>query len=380
MSISYISTSSFPTKQANLVNVLNMCSSITKNKLKVYLFLKTKSGDKKKILKKQISKDFDLKGLDNIFIFRSFNFSGNSILYSIICSIKTAFLKIDFCFTRDPISGYICSLLNIPVILELHHPIEHLPSVEYFFLKKLKKKRKFLFLVVITNYLRKNYIEHNFKENKILVLPDGANLPEKKINSIYFKDKFDLEIFYVGSLYEGRGIELLIKLAKKMTTKRFHIVGGNQNQVINFKKITSKQRNIIFYGHVSHSQTKKFLYSADILVAPYQSEVKVYGGGNTVKWMSPLKVFEYMSFKKPIIISNLPVFKGILKDKYNCLLVNPNKICEWKHSILQIERNKRLAKKIAKQAFEDIKFKYSWDIRAKKVLSKFGKINRNELI
>ena len=87
-----------------------------------------------------------------------------------------------------------------------------------------------------------------------------------------------------------------------------------------------------------------------------------------------------MSFKKPIIISNLPVFKGILKDKYNCLLVNPDKICEWKHSILKIEKDKRLAKKIAKQAFEDIKLKYSWDIRAKKVLSKFEKINRNEFI
>ena len=97
MLISYISTSFFPTKQANIVNVLNMCSSITKNKYKVYLFIKTKSGDKKKILRKKISKDFDLKGLNNIFIFRKFNFKGNSILYSIVSSIKTAFLKIDFC-------------------------------------------------------------------------------------------------------------------------------------------------------------------------------------------------------------------------------------------------------------------------------------------
>ena len=234
--------------------------------------------------------------------------------------------------------------------------------------------------MVITNYLRENYIKHNFKENKIIVLPDGANLPDKKVNLINFKDKFDLEIFYVGSLYEGRGIDILVNLSKKMTGKRFHIVGGNEEQVAHLKQITSTQKNIIFYGHVSHSQTKKFLHSADVLLAPYQNEVKIYGGGNTVKWMSPLKVFEYMSFKKPIIISNLPVFKGILKDKYNCLLVNPDKICEWKHSILKIEKDKRLAKKIAKQAFEDIKLKYSWDIRAKKVLSKFEKINRNEFI
>ena len=58
MLISYISTSFFPTKQANIVNVLNMCSSITKNKYKVYLFIKTKSGDKKKNPKKKNFKRF----------------------------------------------------------------------------------------------------------------------------------------------------------------------------------------------------------------------------------------------------------------------------------------------------------------------------------
>jgi len=39
--------------------------------------------------------------------------------------------------------------------------------------------------------------------------------------------------------------------------------------------------------------------SCGVLLAPYQKEVAVGGGsGNTVDFMSPLKVFEYMSNKK----------------------------------------------------------------------------------
>ena len=65
-------------------------------------------------------------------------------------------------------------------------------------------------------------------------------------------------------------------------------------------------------------------------------------------------------------------FKDYKKIKFDKKIKNNLKV--------KIEKDKRLAKKIAKQAFEDIKLKYSWDIRAKKVLSKFEKINRNEFI
>ena len=46
-----------------------------------------------------------------------------------------------------------------------------------------------------------------------------------------------------------------------------------------------------------------------ILLAPYQKDTIVPGGAITSDWMSPLKIFEYMSSKRPLISSNLEVLK-----------------------------------------------------------------------
>ena len=374
MIISYISTSNFPSKQANLVNVMSMCYSLINNQNKLYLFLKTKSWKKNKFLKKQLIKDFGFTNINKIILFRFFNIYGMSIFYSLFCSIKTFFLNVDFCFSRDPIAAFFCCFFKIPVILELHAPINKLPKIEVFFLKKLINNKNFLFFIVITDFLKKNFLTYDIEKSKIIVLPDGANLPKKGIKKINFKGNYDQELFYVGNLYDGRGIELILKLSKLMPSKRFHIVGGTSGYIKYYRNKTSGQKNIIFYGYVPFKKTRNFIKSADILLAPYQRVVNIYGGGNTVEWMSPLKIFEYMSFKKPIIASKLSSIKNILKHKYNSYLVDPENAQAWKKAINILEKDRSLRSKISEMAFNDIKTKYSWDIRSKMVIKKIKEI------
>ena len=59
-------------------------------------------------------------------------------------------------------------------------------------------------------------------------MPDGSfdNSKNLNIKKNKFKDKF--KIGYFGHLYKGRGIELIINIAKKLTNFRFYIVGGDQ--------------------------------------------------------------------------------------------------------------------------------------------------------
>jgi glycosyltransferase involved in cell wall biosynthesis len=49
--------------------------------------------------------------------------------------------------------------------------------------------------------------------------------------------------------------------------------------------------------------------------------------------MSPLKLFDYLASGKAIIATNLPVYNHILKDGYNCLLVDPNNYDDWINKI-----------------------------------------------
>ena len=106
----------------------------------------------------------------------------------------------------------------------------------------------------------------------------------------------------------------------------------------------------------------------DVLIAPYQNDTSVLGGKITTDWMSPLKIFEYMSAKKPIIVSNIKVLNEILTHKKNCMMVKPNSITQWKNTINYVLKEKNLSYKLAQQAHKDFLKKFTWEQRAKRVV------------
>jgi len=110
-------------------------------------------------------------------------------------------------------------------------------------------------------------------------------------------------------------------------------------------------------------ETHLYRNSFDILLAPYSSNVAVSGDSNsdTSRFMSPLKIFEYMSSCKPIVASDLTVLKEILNSN-NSLLVNPDDENEWVCAILKLhDKNERY--KISRQAYLDFQ-NYTWTNRA----------------
>ena len=103
------------------------------------------------------------------------------------------------------------------------------------------------------------------------------------------------------------------------------------------------------------------------LLAPYEKKVSIFGNSksDTSKFMSPLKIFEYMSHKKPIIASDLPVIREVLNDK-NSILVEPDNIDLWIKSLkkLRVSKNREL---IASKALIDFR-NYTWNNRANLVI------------
>ena len=81
--------------------------------------------------------------------------------------------------------------------------------------------------------------------------------------------------------------------------------------------------------------------------------------------MSPLKIFEYMSHKKPIVASDLPVIREVL-NKSNSILVKSDDIKLWINSIEKLKDLKN-RESISNQALSDF-YNYSWKNRAFLVL------------
>src|SRR3989344_5657654 len=84
------------------------------------------------------------------------------------------------------------------------------------------------------------------------------------------------------------------------------------------------------------------------------------------RFMSPLKLFEYMASKKPIVATDLPTVREVL-NRENSVLVRPDSARDLAAGIRQLIADPALAKRLAEQAYEDVRG-YSWIRRAQTVL------------
>ena len=383
MNILYISQSIIPSKSANSVHVMKICSAFAKLKNRVDLFA-------------QYSKDMDDMGdIKDVHKFYSVEKNFNilkikNLKNRLLNEIKTTFFifyyiikkKYELIFSRSIHVSWFLSLLGIKTILEIHSP----PSKKTnFFFKSLLRNNKINHLITINSALLK-YIKENYQIHqnlKIFVIPDASDSFNKSkpiLNDFKIKKN---SIGYLGHLYEGRGINLIFKLAKYFPSNNFYIVGGT-NVHLNFWKNKAKLNNIFFLGFQNQENCNYLRNKFDYLIAPYENKVFVHGSptrknklGSTLetsRWMSPLKIFEYMSVKKPIISSDLNSIREILVNNHNAILCNPNKFSEWKLAIKKLNTDKIFRDKIAKNALNTFQKNFTWDIRVRNIINNFKNI------
>ena len=89
---------------------------------------------------------------------------------------------------------------------------------------------------------------------------------------------------------------------------------------------------------------------------------------DTAKWLSPMKMFEYMSAGVPIVSSDLPVLREVLRDSENCLLVTPNSASSWSGALRRIIDDKSLSSNLGDNAYFQYKSRHTWAGRAEGML------------
>ena len=226
-------------------------------------------------------------------------------------------------------------------------------------------------LVVISEALKSEYRAlYPSQQAKIVVAPDGADIgvsTDEVAATEWPGRRGVLQLGYVGHLYPGKGAEIVFQLAKRLPAWDFHIIGGDEDSVRTARE-ANRSDNLYFHGHVQHARITALLKRVDIALFPCQRRILSKGGVDIARWMSPMKVFEYMAAGKPMICSDLPVIREVLADRVNALLVPPDDLEQWVDAITGLERDSALRQKIGKQAYQDLVSHYTWDKRASNVL------------
>ena len=297
-----------------------------------------------------------------------FQFPTSKYIYSIALAIYLKLLGVDLIYTRDFYPALHTTLFRIPTIMEFHSMPNWGKGLYKPLASRFYRSRFLLKNVVISEAMKKLFLGQNISSEKLVVAHDGSDESVAVKNSYPLKGA--IKVGYVGHLYKGRGIELIAELAKKNPQVDFHMAGGTEEDIRYWKNNTGLP-NLHFQGFIPPNQTDAFRQSCDVLLAPYQRKVLISDGKtDSSGYMSPLKIFEYMSAGKAIIASDLPVLREVLNDQ-NSMLCDPDDVNEWNTALLQLVNDKELYNKLSNQALTDFESNYVWKVRAKNLLQEY---------
>lgn len=359
MKLIYFSNSVLFSKKANCIQVMKMCEAFSNNFDEVTLYAYSEE--------KSIEGVHEFYGVQNNFSIKLYQYK-KSTVNRVVNSVSTL-LKLSkknknetTIYCREIFSAFFASIFRYKNVYEIHNLP---PRKAQFLVNYIFKSKTNILNITISNSLKNKLEELYNPKNLIYAFHDGASIVNKNFtNPPEFYDKSNFNIGYVGHLYKGRGIELIIELAKKLPDFSFQIVGGEKSDLDRLKN--SSPKNVFYHGFVAPKDTSKYRFFSDILLMPYKKGLASEGSSaDSSSWMSPMKLFEYMSSLKPIISTDLTVLREVLNDE-NSILV-PYDVVYWEKAILKIFNDKQFGRLIATNSYNDLISKFTWEKRSNNI-------------
>ena len=180
-------------------------------------------------------------------------------------------------------------------------------------------------------------------------------------------------VVYTGGLYDGRGLDTLFTAIRDTPVKLLLVGGRTQEEITTWqdKALAMDAKNVCFTGYQPPMRVPLYLAAADMLAMPYSNKVISPSGEDTTNIMSPLKMFEYMAAARPIVATDLPMIREVLKDQHNALLVPPGDASTLRAALQRLAAMPELGRMLAANARADVA-QHTWEARARHILANVG--------
>ena len=279
----------------------------------------------------------------------------------------------DLVLTRNLRGCLLPALRGVPTVLEAHTLGSLTGPQERWFLRRLLRTEGFRGIVAISSPLAED-IDAAFgvgRERLMVahdaVRPDGSSASPKPRNG-------PLHVVYTGSLFPGKGADILVDAAARCPWARFSIAGGPRDRAALLKDRVQESRvtNVAMLGELRPVDARALQSEADVLVAPFARRIESDSGHDIARWTSPMKLFEYMATGRPIVVSDLPVLREVLRPDVDAVMVPPEDLDALVAALERLRDDPGLGERLGWSARKRVHDEFTWAIRARRILARFS--------
>lgn len=372
MRLIYIVNARIPTEKAHGVQIMKSCEAFAQEGVNLELWVPNRVT--------QITQDiFDFYGVKKNFVikkiqsFDAFRFEKylgklsfwiQSILF--LRKLNSCHLELDtLVYTRNAEIAWLFARKGHRVVYEAHQ----WPTSKVWLYQRLL--RNVPFIVCNSQGTETEFKKHGFTNT--LVSPNGVDLTvfsvQKNVHEVREHLHLPLDkkiVMYTGHLYAWKGTDVIVSVAKALiadTRILFVLVGGTKKDIQKYQNIIEKENlsSVVLCGHKTQGEIPDYLSSADVLLLP-----NIPISEESERYTSPIKMFEYMASRKPIVASDLPSIREILGPE-NAILAIPGNTESFAKGVTKAIEDVTFVEQITSRAFSDVQ-NYTWKKRAQKIL------------
>ncbi len=272
---------------------------------------------------------------------------------------------------------------NIPENMRFYPHLRKFPGKYIISPKKWKiKESEFIkkankIITVSPNFAKDIIDKNNIEKEKMILVPNTVRKSffKEAIYSDVIKEKYSNKyvVLYLGDTNIRRGLLTAIRatefLSKQIANFKLVIVGQNTTDSI-LKEETKKlnlESFIDFEGWQDVSLFPSYIVASNICISPLYRSIQ-----HDVAYAN--KIFQYMSFGKPILVSNAIAQKEIVERVHSGLVHLEKNIEDFSSKVLELYQNKEKAEELGKKGKQFIENEFSWEVTSQALVKLYNEL------
>ena len=272
---------------------------------------------------------------------------------------------------------------NMPEIMKLYPHLQKFPGKYIISPKKWKYKEEAFInkatkIITVSEEFKSEVQKRtNLEDSKIEVVPNTVRKSFYEDCSIEqsiikkYKDSF--VILYLGDTGLRRGLQTAIEamaiLKEKISNVKLVIVGSNSTDEILKAQVANLKLDgyVDFEGWQNVSLFPSYIMASSVCISPLHRNIQ-----HDVAYAN--KLFQYMSFAKPVLVSNATAQKNLIERVKSGLVHEERNVVDFSQKVLELYTDQSLSKELGANGKQFIEKEFCWEKTSKKLIELYNNL------